>query len=361
MQEGAEVGIAQFLSEIKDLQIFAPPGIEYKGYPFSADVHKVLPPVRILVQVLPYDIPPLLYVAVFPRSFRRSRRTEHGAGLVLVRYGPHDSAQSVGIHPVPPFLPFGAVYRSVPVSVHPGTFRDEKGKPPGNGIVSPDAEFGPVGPGIEMKGIHDIADTFERVVGNYVDILVPVRRTDQDEGAGLLFAYHPDYLYGIRLQGGPAVFHRFVENLVYHVRHTPVLPGNLAEKALRLFQTQLMGVPVHYHIYSIVYGCIHNVIQTFEGSIGVGGIVPVKFGSDCGTYHIAAPSGCQCFNCTGIVEAWPEVVPSYACSGKYHWISRFIDQTGTADGKPAVFRHRTAGCGRGAEPRVGKQGKEECK
>ena len=119
-----------------------------------------------------------------------------------------------------------------------------------------------MGGSIEMDGVHDVLETFERTVGHQMDVLVPVWTAHQHNIVGVVLADFTNDLSGIALDGRPCVLDRFVVYLVDDVRILAVLLRHLAKELLGLSGVHVVGVPVDDDVDVLFDGTLDDRRQT---------------------------------------------------------------------------------------------------
>lgn len=134
------------------------------------------------LQFVPYHSSPFLHICIFPVSLGRSRRIEHGASLILVRQRPGHPADGMPLHPVQPIPPLFFTDGAVPTCLHTGTFGNENRQALAQSIVGAVAQPLSVSVGIKVECIHYIAISGNRIVRCQMDVLVPMRTTNEDNG-----------------------------------------------------------------------------------------------------------------------------------------------------------------------------------
>lgn len=134
------------------------------------------------LQFVPYHSSPFLHICIFPVSLGRSRRIEHGASLILVRQRPGHPADGMPLHPVQPIPPLFFTDGAVPTCFHTGAFGNENRQALAQSIVGAVAQPLSVGVGIKVECIHYIAISGNRIVRCQMDVLVPMRTTNEDNG-----------------------------------------------------------------------------------------------------------------------------------------------------------------------------------
>ena len=165
-----------------------------------------------------------------------------------------------------------------------------------------------------------------------MDVLVPMRTTNEDNGIRFYGTNRLDNLHRVCLHLPPTVFHRFVENLIDDIRNPFVTGSHLGEELLCFFLPQIVAMPVDDDVNAVLDSSIHhfrNTLNTEFGLVHIAGAIQIH--SHRGPKHLCAPVIDQISNRRGIVETGPELMPAIADTVQYHRVSFGIHQLRTID------------------------------
>lgn len=149
------------------------------------------------------------------------------------------------LHPVQPIPPLFFTDGAAPTCLHTGAFGNENRQALAQSIVGAVAQPLSVGVGIKVECIHYIAISGNRIVRCQMDVLVPMRTTNEDNGIRFYGTNRLDNLHRVCLHLLPTVFHRFVENLIDDIRNPFVtvaiwVKNSFASSCRRLWLCQSM-------------------------------------------------------------------------------------------------------------------------
>lgn len=138
---------------------------------------------------------------------------------------------------------------------------------------------------------------------------------------GVIFPYLGDNVGSILFHTLPSIFHRFVINLINHMRILSVLLSHHRKESLCLFLLRIISMPIYDYIHIIFNRSLYNRIYTIKSVFGVLYIIIFYASSHRSTQYSAFPIFFQPLYRLFIIKSRPQIVPTITNATQYDRLS----------------------------------------